>query len=159
MTTTTPTPRRLVEDFYAAYAKRDLEVLETYLDDEVDWSVVGPIDVIHFCGQRRGKAAVMDFFRRAVPEVLDITGFNVEELLIDGDRAAAFGRLWAVFRPTSRSISYRVSHLVHFRNRRVVRFCSMIDSFDAAEQMLGHAIDLHLDTNADSPWAGNLVAV
>src|SRR5581483_10854705 len=103
MTTTTPTPRRLVEDFYAAYAKRDLEVLETYLDDEVDWSVVGPIDVIHFCGQRRGKAAVMDFFRRAVPEV--------------------------------------------------------IDSFDAAEQMLGHAIDLHLDTNADSPWAGNLVAV
>src|SRR5581483_6783029 len=148
MTTTTPTPRRLVEDFYAAYAKRDLEVLETYLDDEVDWSVVGPIDVIHFCGQRRGKAAVMDFFRRAV-----------EEVLIDGDRAAAFGRLWAVFRPTSRSISYRVSHLVHFRNRRVVRFCSMIDSFDAAEQMLGHAIDLHLDTNADSPWAGNLVAV
>ncbi len=160
MNITVPVPRRVVDDFYAAYARREFATIERFLDDDVDWSVVGPVDVIHFCGQRRGKAAAMEFFLRSVPQVLDIISFVVEELLVDGDRAAAFCRLSAVYRPTGRSIGYRLSHLVHFRDQKVVKFCSMIDSFDAAEQMLGHPLDVHQETGAPpAAWADDLVAV
>jgi ketosteroid isomerase-like protein len=160
MNITVPVPRRVVENFYAAYEKRDFETLERFLDDDVEWSVVGPVDVIHFCGERRGKAAAMDFFRHSVPQVLEITNFVVEELLVDGARAAAFGRLTGIYRPNGHRISYRLSHLVHFRDQKVVKFCSMIDSFNAAEQMLGHPIGTHQDTSTQpAAWSDNVVVV
>lgn len=150
-------PRHVVEAFYDAYRGRDFEKLAGFLDEDVDWSVMGPVDVIHFCGRHRGKTAAMAFFTRLVPEVMEISAFHVEELLVDGDRAAAFARLWAHCHQTNRRISYRLSHLVHFRDEKVVRFCSMIDSFDAAEQMLGHSIALQPE--AEPAREGNLVAV
>lgn len=153
----TAVPRQVVEAFYDAYSRRDFARVADFLDDDVDWSVIGPVDVIHFCGRHRGKAAAMEFFLRKVPDVMAISAFRVEELLVDGDRAAAFARLWAHCHRTNRRISYRLSHLVHFRNEKVVRFCSMIDSFDAAEQMLGYPIAAQPEE--EPVWSGNLVAV
>ena len=36
-----------------------MDTLATYLDDEVVWTISGPVDILPFCGQRVGKDAVM----------------------------------------------------------------------------------------------------
>ena len=49
-----------VENFRRARLTRDPRQVEPFLDDNVDWLVTGPIELLHFCGQRRGKAEVRD---------------------------------------------------------------------------------------------------
>jgi ketosteroid isomerase-like protein len=137
--------RSVVKAFYQAFRTRDPAKIAPFLAPDVDWMIVGPIDLLRFCGQRRGKAAVLDLFRRVVPEVIHVTGFEQDLLLVDKDRAASYARIAGIRRADGRTVSYRCSHFLRFEADKVVEFRSVIDSFDAAEQMLGHPIDLTAD--------------
>ena len=133
-------PRAVVEAFYEAYAARDIDRVAPFLDDDVDWTISGPVDVLRFCGRRRGKAAVLDLMRRVVPEVIGIYSFVVDTMVIDGDRVATFNRLSARVGGDGRVISYQLAHFMRFRDGKVVENLSLIDSFDAAEQVLGYPL-------------------
>jgi ketosteroid isomerase-like protein len=134
--------RETVEAFYQAYTARDLVKLGTLLDDDAIWTINGPVELLQFCGERRGKQAVLDMVGRLVPEVFEITGFAADTMLIDDDRAASLNRLTGRRAADGRIISYRVATFVRFCNGKVVEYCSVIDSFDAAEQVLGHPFTL-----------------
>jgi ketosteroid isomerase-like protein len=134
--------RQLVRDFYQARLSRDPAKIAPFLDDDVTWSISGPIDVIPFCGQRRGKEAAIDAIVRIVPTLLTVTRLDIEELLVDGDQAAGFTKITAVQAGTERVISYQRAELFRFRDNKIVSYRSVLDSFDAAEQMLGRPIDL-----------------
>jgi ketosteroid isomerase-like protein len=134
--------RSTVQAFYEAYLSLDTARIETFLDDDIDWIISGPVDVLAFCGQRRGKAAVLEIFERLFPATLRTTGFDPQSLLIDRDRVAMLFSLSAVTIDRNRKVSYRVAHFLRFRDNKVFEFRSLIDSFDAAEQLLGHPIDL-----------------
>jgi ketosteroid isomerase-like protein len=152
--------RSTVQAFYLAYVTRDSVRIEPLLDDDVEWMISGPVDVLPFCGQRRGKTSVLEIFDRLIPETFEITGFEPQSLLIDGDRVAMMSVLSAVTQEHSRKISYRVAHFMRFRNDKVVEFCSIIDSFDAAEQVLGHSIDVSQQlSERDLTAAGDLIMV
>jgi len=138
--------RSVVKAFYEAFVSRDPAQIAPFLASDVDWLIVGPVDLLRFCGQRRGKAAVLDLFRRVVPEVIQVTGFAQDVLLVDKDRAASYARITGIRRDDGRTISYRCSHFLRFEADKVIEFRSVIDSFDAAEQMLGHPIDLTQET-------------
>src|SRR5947209_18925098 len=86
-----PLSRAVVEAFYAAFASRDPDRIRPFIHDTAEWMIVGPIDVLPFCGQRCGKHAVMELFDQVVPGVIRITRFDVETLLIDGARASSPG--------------------------------------------------------------------
>lgn len=137
--------RATVEAFYQAYTGRDPKKLTQLLADDVDWTVSGPIDVLPFCGTRRGKAAVVDFITRLVPEVYRVFTFERETTLIDGDRVAALNRLLACSKDDGRAIAYRVAHFVRFRDGKVIENIAIIDSYNAAEQVLGHPLAVDLD--------------
>jgi ketosteroid isomerase-like protein len=152
--------RTTVQAFYRAYVARDSVRIEPFLDDDVEWMISGPVDVLCFCGQRRGKKAVLEIFDRLVPSAFDVTGFEPKSLLIDGDRVAMLSTLSGETPDARRKISYRVAHFIRFRDNKVVDFCSIIDSFDAAEQILGHAIDTsHKRRTDDCTSTGDLIAV
>jgi ketosteroid isomerase-like protein len=149
--------RELVREYLSARVARDPERLAHYLDDNVEWSLAGPVDLMPFCGQRHGKQEVIDTIVRLVPTLLQVTGMDIEELLIDDDRAATFIRLSAVHVMTGRTVSYRSAQFLRFRDGKLIEFRAVIDSFDAAEQVLGHPICASL---ANAPAAsGNLVAI
>ena len=139
---TSPVPRPVVDAFYQAYMSRDPQRIGALLDDDVEWQVAGPAEVMQVCGHWRGKTAVIDRFARVVPEVIDFKSLDIEHLLVDGDCSAMFGRVSSVHRRTGRRISHRVAHIARYRGGKVVYFRVINDSLDAAEQFIGHEIDL-----------------
>jgi ketosteroid isomerase-like protein len=156
-----PVSRATIQAFYEAYVTRDLERVRDILDDDVDWIISGPVDVMPFCGQRRGKEAVLKLVDKSVPKTLEVMGFDPETLLIDGDRAAMLCTMSAVLAKLKRRVSYRVAHFLRFRNAKLIEFRAILDSFDAAEQILGYAIDVSQKTGPDERAAavGNLITV
>ena len=144
---THPVSRAVVNEFYNAYISRDPQRIGASLDDDVEWHVAGPAEVMQVCGFWRGKAAVIDRFARVVPKIIVFKSLDIESLLVDGDSSAMFGRIHCLQHGTGRSISHRVAHLARYRNGKVVHLRVMNDSLDAAEQYVGHRIDL----NADAP--------
>ena len=153
---TNSVPRAVVEVFYQAYISRDPEQIGAMLDEDVEWYVAGPAEVMQVCGYWRGKAAVIDRFARIVPQVIEFKSLATECLLVDGDSSALFGRIACLHRPTSRLICHRVAHIVRYRNGKVVYFRVINDSLDAAEQFIGHRINL---TDDAVSTCNNLVAV
>jgi ketosteroid isomerase-like protein len=139
---TTPVARTTVQAFFQAFAAKDPAKLAPFLHDDVVWSIVGPVDLIRYCGEHRGKAAVIDVFGRVAPATLRLTGYNPEMLLVDGDCCAMLARVTGVTPGEGRVISYRATQFVRFEDDRVIEYHSILDSFDAAEQFLGHPIDL-----------------
>ena len=150
-----PVSRTLVEVFYQAYAERNADKIGRFLADNVEWSISGPVDVLPFCGTRRGKAAVLDMIVRLIPEVFRVFRFAHDAVLVDGDQAATLARLSAKS-GDGRIISYRLAHFLSFRDGKIIRNLSLIDSFDAAEQVLGHPLDLREGERRD---IGDLIAV
>lgn len=116
--------------------------LEPYLDDDVDWLISGPVDVLPHCGHRKGKAAVIDMVCRIAPDIFDKRNFEIDHLLVQGDYAATMSRFRATHAVTKRSISYRSAHFMRFRDDKLVWFRGLIDSFSATEQFMGHELDL-----------------
>src|SRR6185437_3437053 len=90
-----PVPRSVVEGMYKALAGADFAALAAYLADNVTWTISGPVDILPFCGRRSGKAVVLKLLDRDIPAFLDKRRMVPDVILIEGDRAAVFGRLTA----------------------------------------------------------------
>jgi ketosteroid isomerase-like protein len=142
-TKNSPVPRAVVEAFYRALAGRDVGTLASYLDDDVVWTISGPVDILPFCGQRVGKDGVMRLLMQDSPAFLSERRFVPNTMLIDGNSAAVLARLTATKREDGHAISYRIAHFIKFHEEKVVEYMSIIDSFDAVEQMLGYNLDAH----------------
>jgi ketosteroid isomerase-like protein len=153
---TEPVSRAMVEAFYRAYASRDADKIGPFLDDDVEWSIAGPVEVMQVCGQWRGKAAVIDRFARAMPQVVDFKSLDQEFLLVDGDCSALFGRITCRHVASGRTISHRVAHFARYRGGKVVSLRVINDSLDAAEQFIGHRINL---VPGDAPIDSDLIVV
>jgi len=136
-------PRAVVEAFYRALADRDMGTLASYLDDDVVWTISGPVDILPFCGQRVGKDGVMKLLMQDSPAFLSNRRFVPNIMIVDGNNAAVLARLTATKREDGHAISYRIAHFIKFQEEKVVEYVSIIDSFDAVEQMLGYNLDAH----------------
>jgi ketosteroid isomerase-like protein len=132
--------RERVRNFYVALNSRDPLRIGPFLADDVDWFIMGPVDIFPFCRQTRGKTAVLELFGCLIPDMLDVRPYEHEYLLVDGDCAAAFSRLICTQRTSGRVISYRIAHFMRFRDGKVAEFRSIIDTLDAAEQVLGRSL-------------------
>ena len=142
-TSNKPVPRAVVDAFYRALANRDMTTLAAFLDDDVVWTISGPVDILPFCGQRVGKDRVMKLLMQDSPTLLSDRRFVPDTMLIDGNNAAVLARLTATKREDGNAISYRIAHFIKFQEEKVVEYVSIIDSFDAVEQMLGYNLDAH----------------
>jgi ketosteroid isomerase-like protein len=125
----------LVLGFYQALARRDLTALLEFLDDDVEWKFLGPVEIFPFCGSRRGKAAVIDHFTLLMPVLFSIRRIEPDDLVIDGERAATFSKLTAVERGTGRILTFHCAHFVTFRDGKVVSMQAIADTFGLIDQL------------------------
>jgi ketosteroid isomerase-like protein len=149
-------PRNLAEAFYQAYAARDADKVADFLHDDVEWTISGPVDYLPFCGTHRGKANVVDLIRRRVPMVLRTFSFVAEVILVDGDQVATLSRQSSRRTADGQVISFRVANRLRFRDDKVIENLSLIDSFDAVEQVLGQQLAVGGGARADD---GEVVAL
>jgi len=149
-------PRAVVDAFYEAFVARDAQELEPFLHDDVVWTISGPVEVLSYWGTHRGKAAVLDLIVRVVPSQFCIVSFVRETILVEGNRVAMLNRRSARRITDGRVISYRVAHFLRFQGNKVIENLSLLDSFDAAEQVLGYSLAPHEPLPAVQ---GDLVAV
>lgn len=62
------------------------------IDDDIDWTIFGPVDLFPFFGHRKGKAAVLAMLER-IAEHLQLRGCDMERELTDGDHTATMMRV------------------------------------------------------------------
>jgi ketosteroid isomerase-like protein len=148
--------RAEVAAFFKAYAARDPDTLGAFLHDDVIWTISGPVNVISYCGTHRGKAAVLDLILRVVPSQFRFTSYTQESLLVDGGQVAMLNRRSARRTADGRVMSYRVANFLRFQDGKVIENLSLLDSFDAVEQVLGHPLAVHA---SPALGAGDVVAL
>jgi ketosteroid isomerase-like protein len=134
--------RAIVEAFYKAYAARVAKKVAEFLDDNVEWTISGPVDFLPFCGKRYGKAAVLELIEQGVPAIFEVFSFISDSMVVDGDRVATLNRL-AATGSDGRVISSRLAHFMRFRAGKLIENLSLLDSFNAVEQVLGHPLSVH----------------
>jgi len=132
--------RAEVDVFREAYTNRDIATVAEFLDDDVEWTVSGPVDILPFSGTHRGKMAVLELITRQIPKVLRIDRLETQTALVDGDQAALLNRVIARHNGDGRAISYRLANFMRFRGGKIVKNLSFLDTFDAAEQVLGRSL-------------------
>lgn len=126
--------------FFDAYAVRDAGRVAPFLHENIEWTVSGPVDVLPFCGVHRGRENVVDLIGRQVPAVLRVFNFVPDSTVIDGDRVAMLCRLSARRASDGHVISYRVANFFRFVDSQVIENLSLLDSFDAVEQVIGRPL-------------------
>jgi ketosteroid isomerase-like protein len=129
-------------EFYDAYIARDAARISATLHDEIKWQITGPSDRFDFYGARRGKEEVIELIARIVPCYFLITGFDFDHVLVQGGRVATYGQVRARQRDTGRSLRFRFAHFLHFVEGRLIDYRVIADTFDLAQQLVGHSIDV-----------------
>jgi hypothetical protein len=79
---------RFSRALHRAINERQLEDIETLIDEDVEWAIFGPIDMFPFLGSRHGKAAVMEVIRQ-IAENFRIHRFAARQLRPGGAGAGA----------------------------------------------------------------------
>lgn len=153
-----PDQQRLkIEAFQRALRAQDYDAIEGFLADNVTWTIGGPVDVLPFCGTYRGKAEVRNMLEFKIAKTLGKRRIEPDMFLIDGNRGAILGRIVGSL-PTGQSISYRIAQFFTFAEDKVVEHCSVLDSFDAVEQVTGQRIEFGVGVDRQ-PVRGDFVAV
>jgi ketosteroid isomerase-like protein len=133
--------RAAVKDLYGAYAKGDVARLALLIHENIDWAIYSPITVFPFAGSRRGRAAVLEVMA-AIGQVYQLDSHKIEQMVIEGDRAAVLADIGFTQRSTGRTLRFRVANFLRVDDGRLIEFREFSDSFDLVEQALGHTVDL-----------------
>ena len=131
---------RFSRALHSAINERQLNPLEELIDEEVDWTIYGPIDMFPFLGARRGKTAVLEVIRQ-IADNFRVHRFDRESVMLGVDSAASMLRYSLTALDSNQPISLRVAHFAQFKAGRLSNIRILLDSFDLVEQVLGPDID------------------
>jgi ketosteroid isomerase-like protein len=127
--------------FHRAINERQTEELEALIDDDVDWTIYGPIDMFPFLGARGGKEAVLEVVRQIADNVR-VNRFDRETIMLGVDSAASMLRYSLTALDSHKPISLRLAHFARFKAGRLLNIRVLVDTFDLVEQALGRPINL-----------------
>jgi len=118
---------RLVQEAYAAFGRGDIQGILDRIDDNAVWiGVYGANAHVPTSGERRGKAAIAEFFKQ-VAEHVNFSRFEPQEFVATGDKVVALGHYTATT-PVGGSVDSDFAMVFTLRNGKVVRFQEFADS-------------------------------
>ena len=132
---------RFSRAFHRAINDRQLEDVEAVIDEDVDWTIYGPIDMFPFLGARRGKEAVLEVIKQ-IAENVRVHRFDRESIMLGADTAASMLRYSLTALDSNKPISLRVAHFAQFKAGRLRSIRVVLDTFDLVEQVLGRPLHL-----------------
>jgi ketosteroid isomerase-like protein len=118
---------KVVQDAYAAFARSDIRTLLTHFADDIVWiGVYGAASYVPTSGERRGKAAVAEFFKQ-VAENVNFSRFEPKEFVATGDKVVALGHYTATT-PIKKSFDSDFAMVFTLRNGKVTHFQEFCNS-------------------------------
>lgn len=129
---------------YAAFRLGQLDFVLNALADDVEFISYSPVALFPFLGHRRGKAAVAEALRGAHQE-FEIVSYEPTSMLVENEQAAIVLFVRGINRKSRRSVQFSAAHFIRFRNGKIAEIKEFMDSFNAAEQMLGRELDVRND--------------
>src|SRR5579863_7422060 len=132
---------RFSRALHRAINERQREDLEALIDEDVDWTIYGPIDMFPFFGARHGKAAVLEVIRQ-IADNIRVHRFDRESIMLGVESAASMLRYSLTMLDANKPISLRLAHFAQFKAGRLSNIRVLIDTFDLVEQALGQPIHL-----------------
>lgn len=131
--------RAIVTAVYAAYARRDFDHVASVIHEDIDWVIFAPVEIFTFAGVRHGRRAVLEAFA-GIAAQYSVESYKPELILADGDRAAVMSDVSFLQRASGRILRFRIANFLQFRDGKLVEFREFMNTFDVAEQAVGHFI-------------------
>ncbi len=117
----------VVQEMYAAFGRGDTQTLLAKLADDVVWmGLYGAGSHVPTAGERRGKAAVAEFFKQ-VAEHVNFSRFEPKEFVATGDKVVALGHYTATT-PMKKSFDSDFAMVFTLRNGHVTHFQEFCNS-------------------------------
>ena len=126
---------RFSRALHRAINERQFSEIEPLIDEDVDWTIHGPVDLFPYFGSRRGKAAVLDVIRR-ISEKVRVHRFDRESIMLGVESASSMLRYSLTVLDTNKPLRLRVAHFAQFRDGRLSSMRILVDCYDLAEQVL-----------------------
>jgi ketosteroid isomerase-like protein len=133
-----------LDTLYAAFQRGQIDFVLNSFDDDIEFISNAPIELFPFLGHRRGKTAVAQAIK-SVHDEFDIQSYEPVSALVESEQAAVMLFARGISRKTGRSVQLAIAHFLKFRNDKIIELREFMDSFSAAEQMLGRALDIGSD--------------
>ena len=118
---------KVVQDAYAAFGRGDIQTILDSLSDGVIWKgVYGAAAHVPTAGERRGKAAVGEFFKQ-VAEHVTFSTFEPREFVATGNKVVALGHYTATT-PIGKTFDADFAMVFTVENGKVTAFQEFTDS-------------------------------
>jgi ketosteroid isomerase-like protein len=133
--------RALGRQLYDFYARKDADAIQSLIHDDIDWTMYGPEKIFPFQGHRSGKTAVLQVLQM-IGEEYELQRYEPEFVIADGDRVAAISNVAFRRKSSGRVLSFKVANFMRVQDGRIIEFREFSDTFNVAEQALGHFIEV-----------------
>jgi uncharacterized protein len=119
---------KTIQDMYAAFGRGDIQTLLAVMSEDIVWKpVLGAASYVPTAGERRGKAAVADFFK-TLAQSIDFQEFQPKQFVAQDDTVVALGSYAATAKATGRPFKSEWTMVFTFKNGKVVEFKEYADS-------------------------------
>ncbi|MGQ0686378.1 nuclear transport factor 2 family protein [Bradyrhizobium sp.] len=124
---------RFSRALHRAINERQFDQIEPLIDEEVEWTIHGPVDLFPCFGARRGREAVLQVIRQ-IAERVRVHRFDRESIMLGVEAASSMLRYSLTLLETNKPVRVRLAHFAQFREGRLSSIRILIDSLELAEQ-------------------------
>ena len=127
---------RFSRALHRAINERQFTDIEQLIDDNVDWTIHGPVELFPFFGARQGRGAVLQVLRQLADKVR-VHRFDREAIMLGAETAASMLRYSLTLLTTNKPVRVRLSHFAQFRDGKLSSMRVLVDGYELLEQTLG----------------------
>ena len=124
---------RFSRALHRAVNERQFDEIEPLIDENVEWTIHGPVDLFPYFGARRGKEAVLEVIRQIADRVR-VHRFDREQIMLGVEAASSMLRYSLTLLDTNKPVRVRLAHFARFREGRLSSMRILVDSHELAEQ-------------------------
>ena len=122
---------QLVQECYAAYARKDLDKFFACMTPNIDWELT-EVPGVAFTGKRKGREEIAEYVDR-FDETLVIREFTAREFIAQGDKVVVLGHSAWTAKATNAEIESDWVHVFTLVGGRVAAFREYLGSHLGAE--------------------------
>lgn len=126
---------RFSRALHRAINERQFDEIEPLIDEDVEWTIHGPVDLFPCFGARRGREAVLEVIRQ-IAERVRVHRFDREQIMLGVEAASSMLRYSLTVLATNKPARVRLAHFAQFREGRLSSIRILIDSLELAEQTI-----------------------